>query len=90
MIFNALFGLLDWLIGLLPQWDLTAPIDAAVDTALGFAVVSNGVRILKWFDYYAPVTEALLLLSIWASVYGALYVYRLVLWVYARIPGKAT
>jgi hypothetical protein len=96
-IVSALFGFLSFVLDLLPTW--SAPgwgahtscgsLDAITMYGLGCDASSIGQKLgllHRWIDTSALVTVLALVVTVWIAM-GTL---RLVLFVYGKIPGKAS
>lgn len=89
MIADLLLGLLDAVINLLPGWTPVL-IDNAWITDLFDLMPIDFSTYLVWADAYVPLREAIDVVGILLLLYAAVWLYRLIVWVYSKIPFKAT
>lgn len=90
MIVDALMGILQWVVDLLPEWSPLGWLPDTIGDLQALPVVGTAIGALAWLDHYAPVSEMFYLLGIAATVLAASAVYRGVMWVWRNLPGKAT
>ena len=81
-IVNIVLGLLNSLIGLIPAWE----VPAALTESFG----PNFAGMVAWANGYFPMFDLAICLGIIIGVQGVLFVVRLVVFIYDRIPLKAT
>lgn len=78
LILGWLFGMLDWLLGLLPEWD---PIDVTAPVAAITSFGSVLFGLVGWADWYMPAKLTLTLLSMIYVLQAAAFGWRALLWV---------
>lgn len=87
MIFDKILGFLVALItavmDLMPDW--TEPFAVNAYTHI-IAPLGTHVHQIKWFD--VPLLISLVGLTV--VIYGATTLYTAIIWVYGKLPGKAT
>jgi hypothetical protein len=82
--------LLGWVISLLPDWSPLAFLPDVIDDVAALPVVAAALGFLSWFNQYAPVAEMFSLLAIAGTALLAIQAYKVVMWVWHNLPGKAT
>ena len=81
-IFDLLFGVIEFVLGLLPSWD-------PPEFSLGAAAreLGGAVHVL---DGWLPLSLMADVMTLMIAVWGATLTAKFVLWLYHMLPGKGT
>lgn len=77
LIFNLFFGLIHFIIGLLPIFDLLViPVD----------LMATFVYVLELCGYFLPIADMSIMLGIWVSIVHFHWIYALLIRIWDSLP----